>query len=73
MYGGVPFGGLPYGATFGGVIVMPEICNVTDWAVNSILSSSWSGETLLSTTFTVEDSVSSTWTRRCDGDQGSVT
>jgi len=63
MYGGVPYGGLPYGATFGGVIVMPEVCNVTDWAVSTVLSSTWSSE--------VE--ATSTWTRKCDGDPGSVT
>jgi hypothetical protein len=63
MYGGAPFGSLPYGSTFGGVIVMPEVCNTTDWAVSAVLSSSWVGES----------AVSSTWTRKCDGDPGTVT
>lgn len=63
MYGGAPYGSLAYGATFGGVIVMPDVCDVTDWVVMSVSASSWVDET----------EATSSWTTICDGDPGSVT
>lgn len=73
MYGGAPYGSLAYGATFGGVIVMPDVCDVTDWMTISVSASSWVDETLLSSSWTNEADVTSTWTTICDGDPGSVT
>lgn len=42
MYGGAAFASLTYGSTFGGVVIGPSICNVTDWSIEDGLSASWS-------------------------------
>lgn len=73
MYGGAPYGSLSYGSTFGGVVIMPEICDVTDWAIQVISAASWGNETVLSSTWTSETEPTSTWTTICDGDAGTIT